>query len=147
MGSLATGETSMLPSSYVVEKCLINGPFGCVKSIFTAHPLGHRWLVPCQLIFSSNYRIFWLGIITNYSLIKYILGCPYLWLSFNVKSKAILKIIIPLIVCKWITMHKPKGVSIRIGKDWYTAVINLPDKHINTRLGMELVGFSRTTPK
>ena len=53
----------------------------------------------------------------------------------------------PLIVFKEITIHKLQGVGIGPGNYWDTVVVILPANHNKTRLGIELVVFSRPISK
>ena len=112
----------------------------CSKK-FVNHPPDCWWLVPFWLIFSLTYLSAWLEIITSSSMINCVLGTPYLLLIFNVKSDVVLQSTIPIIVFKWINIHKLQGISIGLGKYWGAAVVTIPAKHINTRLGTELEGF------
>ena len=54
---------------------------------------------------------------------------------------------ISLRVCKSVSMHKLKGVSICLGKYLFAVVFTLPDMHTNTQPGMELVALSKVAPK
>eukprot|EP00957_Ditylum_brightwellii_P079111 6016614-Ditylum_brightwellii.AAC.1 len=54
---------------------------------------------------------------------------------------------LPLCVCKALSIHKCRGISVGPGKQWERVVVILPGKNQKNTPGMELVALSRVVDK